>query len=70
MSFRVRVCSDLLDERKRPRFRPAVRMLGAAPGQGPLVRAIVAQNGMESTVSPFETTLSDRHLPFHGQERR
>ena len=34
------------------------------------VRARVAENGMESTASPFETTLNDRYLPFHDLERR
>ena len=57
-------------------FRGPPRGGGGAPPAGETtrggprsVRGIVAQNGMESTVTPFET-LSDRYLQFHGLERR
>ena len=36
----------------------------ACEKQPPFVRGGAAQNGMDSTVSPFETMLSDRYLPL------
>ena len=64
-----RAVAERFGERYRS-GRSAVRIEseGRAPART-LIGGIIMQDDMKSTVSLFETTVSDRSLPFHGLER-